>query len=379
MKKLQNNTSDTNLSILDSLAANICILDNMGVIIAVNKAWCDFAEANCMSLPDYGIGANYLNISDSAFGDSTEGAKEFADGIRSVISGSQTQFNMEYPCHSPEEERWFEGKVTPLRDSPSLQIIVAHENITQRKRNELLARKYAEELKKINLEKDKLFTIISHDLKNTFHGLLSLTDILENDVKTLNENEISNISGEISNALKAQYKQLENLLTWSLLQLGQIRVFESKVNVRNIVNQSMDLLRSSYIKKNIDVQNEIEEDLFLIADETLLGLIVQNFLVNAIKFTYDSGNIRIYSKADNGYLGITVEDTGTGIKIDDINKLFDLSVHYTVPGTNGESGSGLGLLICKEIAELMKAEILVESNPGYGSSFTILLPAFSEL
>ena len=120
-------------SFLSTLPAHIAIVDSSGTIVAVNQAWRDFAKANGAIMSRATEGTNYFEICDSATGDQSEYAATFAEGIRSVFSGEREEFEMEYPCHSPTESRWFVGKVMPFANGSSPQVVVAHENITERK------------------------------------------------------------------------------------------------------------------------------------------------------------------------------------------------------------------------------------------------------
>ncbi len=132
-------------SIMDALSAHICVVDEHGIILTANKAWLDFSKANPPISDNVGIGANYLAVCDGATGPDSKIARAFAAGIRDVITGKRTEFEMEYPCHSPEEQRWFIGRVTPLAGVASRLLAIAHENITERRLAEeaLLAKEEA--------------------------------------------------------------------------------------------------------------------------------------------------------------------------------------------------------------------------------------------
>jgi signal transduction histidine kinase len=355
------------------LTANICILDFNQIIIAVNKTWCNFANSNPPVIKDYGIGVNYLNLCDSAYGAYSEEARKFAEGIRLVLNGTHSTFALEYPCNSPHEERWFIGRVTLLLNSNPAQVVISHENITERKRDEVLIKKYAEELKEANSGKDRLFAFISHDLKDTFHGLLGISDLLENNLGNMEDHDVKKIGMELNKTVKDQYKQLENLLTWSKIQLGKVENSSASFNLKEIADENLAILKNSYVQKKIIVSNKIE-DIWIIEDPTILNSIFQNLIINAIKFTGISGKITLYSQTRSDCLEIIVQDTGIGISEDNIQKLFNISTHFTLAGTNGEAGSGLGLLICKEMVMKMGGNLTVTSKYREGSKFTFSIP-----
>ena len=121
-------------SLLNTLSAHVAIIKGTGDVVAVNEAWRAFAESNGAVLSKVTEGTNYLSVCDSARGDQSEYAGAFAEGIRSVLSGELEEFEMEYPCHSPDERRWFVGRVVPIRNGSTPQAVVIHENITERKR-----------------------------------------------------------------------------------------------------------------------------------------------------------------------------------------------------------------------------------------------------
>jgi two-component system NtrC family sensor kinase len=138
-------------SFLRTLSAHTAIIDGPGTIVAVNEAWRDFAVTNGAILSKVMEGANYLRVCDSAKGDQSEHAAAFAEGIRSVFSGRREGFEMEYPCHSPTEERWFVGRVMLFRNGSSPQAVVVHENITERKRMEQQLKDLAERLEALGM------------------------------------------------------------------------------------------------------------------------------------------------------------------------------------------------------------------------------------
>ena len=138
-------------SFLSTLSAHTAIIDSSGTIVAVNEAWRAFAESNGAILPKVMEGANYFRVCDSAKGDQSEYAATFADGIRSVFAGQREGFEMEYPCHSPAEERWFVGRVLPFRNGSSPQAVVMHENVTERKQMEQQLKDLAERLEALGM------------------------------------------------------------------------------------------------------------------------------------------------------------------------------------------------------------------------------------
>jgi len=166
---------------------------------------------------------------------------------------------------------------------------------------------------------------------------------------------------------------LEGLLNWSRLETGRINVYQVEVNLFEKVNNVINLMNANAMNKNISLTNNINNRPVVFADADMLHSILQNLISNAVKFTKPEGCINISTKDAGKYVELTVEDNGIGIKDEDIKNIFSLNC-YTTYGTNNEKGTGLGLLICKEMIEKNAGAIRVESKYGEGSKFILTLP-----
>jgi len=224
-------------------------------------------------------------------------------------------------------------------------------------------------LKVLNNTKDKFFSIIAHDLRNPFNPLLSLTELLHEDYDTFDEKERREFIEDIRNGAKRLYDLLENLLQWSLSQTKQIKFSRIKLEVNDLVNKNIDLLKINSDKKNIDIINEIKNDTFILADENMINSIVRNLLNNAIKFSSDKSKIIISNEDLGTSYQFAVKDEGVGIKPEYINNIFDPGFSKTKINISKEKGSGLGLILCKEFVEKNSGDIWVESEQGKGSVF----------
>jgi len=231
-----------------------------------------------------------------------------------------------------------------------------------------------QKLKDLNAQKDKFFSIISHDLKSPFVALLGYTEILLEEFNTLTQNEIKEFISSINKASRNVFNLLENLLEWSRIQTGRIVYIPDYINIHKIVLSVLDLLEENAKRKNILMQNKIENNSFAYADDNMVNTIIRNLVSNAIKFTEESGRISIISERVNDNLVLSVKDTGLGMTADTISKLFKIDVHHTTIGTGKEKGTGVGLILCKELVEKNGGEIWVESEPGKGSEFKFTLP-----
>ena len=235
---------------------------------------------------------------------------------------------------------------------------------------------YSEELKESNASKDKFFSIIAHDLKSPFHGLLGLTRMIAEDYENMTEEEIKTYLNTIKDSTESTYNLIENLLEWSRFETGKIQYNPAVQNMFMIVENTRILLNQVAKLKNITIKNKLNHRSAVWGDETLLQSLMQNLISNAIKFTPSGGNIKVTEYQTEETIEYTVADTGVGIKEDDINKLFRFDVNFSTRGTQQEKGTGLGLALCKEIIHLHNGKIEVKSkvNEGTKIKFTLLKP-----
>ncbi|MDH7603637.1 MAG: HAMP domain-containing sensor histidine kinase [Melioribacter sp.] len=248
------------------------------------------------------------------------------------------------------------------------------EEIRMRKEAEEKLIKYTVELKNINAAKDRFYSVISHDLKNPFQGLLSYADLLYEEFDSLPDDTKKEIVKGIRNQSKKIYELLINLLEWTKLQSDKIIIEPIKINLRNKVNEILNLHGASATIKNIKLKNEIDSNAIIFVDEYILNTVLNNLISNAIKFTEEGGTVTINSLFSSDGVEITVQDTGIGISSDDIQKLFKPDTHFSTKGTYSESGTGLGLLLCKEMIEKHGGNISVESKLNEGSIFKVFFP-----
>lgn len=252
-------------------------------------------------------------------------------------------------------------------------------DITKLKKRENKIRKQKDELAELNAEKDKFFSIISHDLKNPFNSLLGFSELLHDDFDTLDEVTKKEFAGHIYVGAQNTYKLLENLLAWSTAQSGKIEFNPSPVNINALIAENLKLLDQTARTKNIQLQSDINSDHLITTDHDLVNTVIRNLLSNAIKFTPKDGKVIISAEIVSGikpneYLEIAVKDSGLGIAPGNLGKLFKIGKSISTSGTEGESGTGLGLMLCKEFVEKCGGKIRVESEVGHGSKFTIALP-----
>jgi len=251
------------------------------------------------------------------------------------------------------------------------------EDITEKREAEEKFKIYTEELREANAAKDKFFSIIAHDLKSPFMGLLGLTDILSKDFEEMALGDLKRFINDIDGASKKIYRLLENLLTWSRLQVGKMSFVPSEIDFEIFCLNIHELMKGNAERKNIQLELNIPAGIKIIADENMLGSVLTNLITNALKFTMSGGNVTIDAAVEENHLIVCIADTGIGIREADLNKLFKIDVQHTTKGTLGEGGTGLGLLLCKEMIEKHNGSIWVQSEFGKGSKFIFSLPILS--
>jgi signal transduction histidine kinase len=268
-----------------------------------------------------------------------------------------------------------------------LWLINSQRNRLKRETNKLLSQKNQEleatlrklkeselTLKELNATKDKFFSIIGHDLRNPLNALLGFSELISGSSRDYSLEEIRKYNKIINDSARNIHQLIENLLEWSRSQSGNIDFSPKRHNLLPIVNDIQDISDIQLKKKNITIHNYIPDDLIVFADKNLLSTIIRNLINNAIKFTSPNGYISLSAERSNGQVSISVSDTGIGMTRDQLRNLFQLDNHLTKIGTSQETGTGLGLILCKEFVEIHKGSIHVESEPDKGSTFRFTLP-----
>ncbi len=231
------------------------------------------------------------------------------------------------------------------------------------------------ELKALNASKDKFFSIISHDLRGPFSGFLGLSQLLAENYDELQKDDITQIAQSMNKAAKRLFSFLENLLEWSRSQMGRIEYNPISVDLNDAAVRVFSLFSNTAEEKKIETINEIPPQLYAKADNQLLNTVLRNFVSNAIKFTESGGKVIVsaYEKDEN-FIEVAVADTGVGIDEEGLSKIFRIDTKYSTHGTKNEQGTGLGLLLCKELIEKQGGNIEVESELGFGTKFKFTLP-----
>jgi len=221
--------------------------------------------------------------------------------------------------------------------------------------------------------KNRLFSIISHDLKSPFNALLGMTDMMAQAADTMSREKLVEYATDVNEAGARVFELLHNLLDWSRLQMGGVTFEPDDLELHALAQASVDLLMPTASEKGIVLSNKVA-DATAHADVEMVNTIVRNLITNAIKFTPADGSVEVTSRPDGDMVQVTVSDTGIGISAETAASLFAIDRKTTTPGTAGEIGTGLGLPLCRELVEMNGGKIWVDTAPGDGSRFHFTLP-----
>lgn len=231
------------------------------------------------------------------------------------------------------------------------------------------------ELTKINATKNKLFTVIGHDLRGSFTSLLGCSDLIIENLQAGNSMErFNHLLFHINSSAKSAFILLENLLIWARSQNDQLKFSPSVTSMNMLVDELIINMRSLATLKDISIKRVFTDDIEGFADENMLRAILRNLISNAIKFSHSGGSIEIDAVADQRGVAISVSDKGIGMSHETLEKLFRVGPNNSLEGTANEKGTGLGLLLCTEFVEKHRGKIWAVSKEGEGSTFWFTLP-----
>jgi two-component system, sensor histidine kinase and response regulator len=249
------------------------------------------------------------------------------------------------------------AEITARRDELGRQAVILKEKTTQ--------------LMELNHVKTKLFSIISHDLRTSVYSVKNIFDALDKGYITGQEmlDMVPQASTELNNSMDL----VNNLLGWARNQFNEIKANPQTVDLVKITETTLKLFAHQAQKKQISLHNKIGIYVFAYADADMMGTVLRNLVSNAVKFTHEGGNITVRTEPDGNYIRLIVSDDGVGMTEDAIQQVFN-NEYYTTLGTASETGTGLGLMICRDFVQLNKGRLDVKSKPGEGTSFIVTLP-----
>ncbi len=335
------------------------ILENgNGEILDANNAACElFGYSRDIIL---GINSAELSADDTAFYQHTSKSKNYNSKPLEIMA------------------KLSDGRIVPIEISVASFTLVNQNlfistarDITERKNAEEKIKLYTNELKELNSQKDRLFSILAHDLKSPMTALIGYSDLLESELSSLSDEDVKEYISGIGQVSRNLNNLLETILEWSLVQKDKINFEQRNINIKNEVDQIIQLFNVISSNKEIYIDNKIDAKLFIKIDPNVLHTVLRNFVSNAIKFSNRKSKVRIGAHVKKEAIEISVEDNGVGMSEETLKKILSNGVNSPAKGTDSESGSGLGLLICRELIDKSGGKIIIRSKKDKGSKFIL--------
>lgn len=234
-----------------------------------------------------------------------------------------------------------------------------------------------QKLAELNASKDRFFSIVAHDMKGAFGSLMTFTQYITKSFDDWSREELKGLIFDMCISSEKNYKLLENFLEWSRIQMGATPFQPKNTLIEYVVVQAIQLFQEHADSKGISISYDFTSETYVMADTQMLATIFRNLISNAIKFTKKGGTVKVTCNDLEDRIEISVADTGCGMEKKTVDKLFYLDKKHQTVGTAGEKGTGLGLLLCKELIEKHHGTIQVKSIKDEGTTFLITLPKLS--
>lgn len=299
-------------------------------------------------------------------------------GFKNILN--RTAYGGTQYRHRHKNGSWvyLEAFGTNQLDNPELRSIVLNvRDITERKKTETALKESEKQLRELNATKDRFFSIIAHDLKSPFNSIVGFCNLLQQEIEEDNYQAVSKYVNIIQKSSQKAMDLLSNLLIWSQAQTGRLEFNPEYFELVTVIKEVVDLLADAAYQKSITIDYDLPKDMLVYADKEMISSVLRNLLSNAIKFTRMNGNILVKAEEKNDQLIVSVKDNGIGIEQEEISKLFNIENSYSTSGTNRETGTGLGLILCKDFIELHGGKIWVNSEKEKGSTFYFSIPNLS--
>ncbi|MGB0431471.1 MAG: PAS domain-containing sensor histidine kinase, partial [Bacteroidia bacterium] len=354
--------------ILEVLGDPVFVKDFESKLIYVNGAFCEM----------FGLQANDV-IGKTLAEHVPENERESFLAIDNhVIQTGEENINEETLTVKGLPKRYISTRKSRFVDSNGNKFLVGIIHDISRRvndENELLKQK--NELAKLNSTKDKLFSIIAHDLRSPFSNIIGLTDFIKENLENLGHEELADLIEKVNTASGYSLTLLDNLLIWAKSQTGALNIENDKTNIISLLKSTINGVQLAANQKELKLElgiNELPNNLNLVTDKNLLKTVIRNLLSNAIKFTPKGGTIKLHAYLKNNELNVSVIDTGVGMEPEKVKTIFNVAQVVSTRGTENEKGTGLGLQLCYEFIHKLKGKIWVQSELGKGSSFSVSLP-----
>jgi PAS domain S-box-containing protein len=368
------------LTILNSLSAEIAVVDRDGVIVAVNEPWRRFSLENGIepgkSSPSTEVGANYLAVCELDHALASPDVVSACKGLRGVLNGTLPAFSMEYPCHSPTQQRWFMMNVLPLGVLEHNGAVISHTDITELKLLDQILQEKNVELERARFEADQanqaksdFLSSMRHELRTPLNSILGFAQLIESGITPPTPAQ----KKSIDHILKAGWYLLElinEILDLALIESGKLSLTLQALPLAEVMNECQHMIEAQAKQRGIGVTfPRFETPCFVHADRTRVKQIVINLLSNAIKYNKAGGTVAVEcTPGSPETIRISVRDSGVGLAAEQLAHIFQ-PFNRLGQESGAEPGTGIGLVVSKRLVECMGGSIGVESTPGQGSVF----------
>jgi PAS domain S-box-containing protein len=360
-------SEELNRRTLQALPAHIAVIDAAGGILGVNQAWLEFATANgAAGAPSVEVGGNYLAVCQRSAAAQDEGARHALEGIEGVLGGRLPRFTLEYPCHSPQEERWFHMTVVPLGPGGAGGAVITHLDISARMQAEVA-------LREADRRKDEFLATLAHELRNPLAPIASAVEVLR---LAPDGPHAASAREMIHRQLAHMVRLIDDLLDVSRITRGRLLLRPERVALGDVIGQAVEGCRPHLERAGQELLVSLPpEPVYLDADPLRLAQVFLNLLNNASRYGGAGGPIRLCAEAEAGQLVVRVIDAGIGIAPERLPGLFELFAQVDPAPSGPGAGLGIGLALSRRLVELHSGTIEARSEGlGRGSELIVRLP-----
>lgn len=361
--------------VLNSLPHEIAVIDAQGEVLAVNARWESFARENAQGSVSVSTGANYLEVCRKASTEGDPDARRALEGLQSVLSGDVSEFVMEYPCHTPDGERWLMMHASSV-NSPPAAVVVTHTDITTHIQTERRLRAAKQELQRLDERKDAFLATLAHELRNPLAPICTAIPVLRQDAATgWGEKDLA-LLAIVERQAGNLVRLVDDLLDVSRFTRGKIQLKRQVVDISEAALSAIEIARPNIDKSQHTLTTRFPpEPIHVSGDPVRLAQVFSNLLNNAAKYTDPGGAITLECGQDGDAVVVTVSDNGQGISKEMLPSIFDLFMQTDMSQGGAQAGLGIGLALVKTIVELHGGTVDAHSEgEGRGSAFIVRLP-----
>ncbi len=352
-------------TVLNNMGDAVFLKDDQSRLLFVNDAFCEMFKLPKNEILGKTLAENVPIEERESF--LSIDKKVLLDGIDNTNEETLTLNDGKPRSISTRKSRYIDQKGNKF-------LVGVIRDITHQKRAELILKENESRLRELNATKDKLFSIIAHDLRSPFNNIILLTELLTKEAEIREIPKSEKFLNLIHTTAQNTIILLDNLFNWAKSQTGELKFKSEKTNIATVINEVLELSSAIAKTKNITLNPSKIQEVEIYSDEKIIRTILRNLISNAIKYSKPGDDIAVFAVSNKDHVEITVSDNGVGMNETTRKKLFSISTNVSSPGTANEKGSGFGLILCKEFVEKLGGTIWVESEKGKGSDFIFTLP-----